>query len=56
MYMHVCLFACMPICMYAGWQKRHQTKAGIGSHYRCLGATMWLLGIELKTQEEQQCP
>jgi hypothetical protein len=22
---------------------------GIGSHYRWLGATMWLLGIELRT-------
>jgi hypothetical protein len=26
---------------------------GIGSHYRWVGATMWLLGIELRISEEQ---
>jgi hypothetical protein len=39
--------------MGALWQSSDTPEEGIRSHYRWLWATMWLLGIELRSSEEQ---
>jgi hypothetical protein len=45
----VCLFVCLfNLCKYTVAVFRH-TRRGHRSHYRWLWATMWLLGIELRT-------